>query len=279
MTTLPSFYRLIHHERIASTSDEAKRLAAAGAPAGTFIQADQQTAGRGRQGRTWVSPRGNLYCSLILRPKAPIGVAMQLSFVAAVAAGDACCDVAPDADIAFKWPNDIMLGPIDISSLPQKRESISPPLDSRFRGNDEGGAGYRKLAGILLESQTGKGGGLDWLVLGIGINLAAYPTDAAYPATALSATGTEVSSDAMLAALAERFLGWYERWDEGKGFPAVRDAWLARGAGIGQPIRVRLADSESVGIFAGLDDDGALLLDAEAGRRRVTSGEVFPADA
>jgi BirA family biotin operon repressor/biotin-[acetyl-CoA-carboxylase] ligase len=283
---LPSFYRLVRHDRIASTNDEAKRLAAAGAPAGTLVQAVQQTAGRGRQGRAWVSPPGNLYMSMILRPSAPIAVAAQLSFVAAVAVGAACGDVAPDAAIAFKWPNDILLehnssSPPRPSTRAQERGSIAP-LDSRLRGNDDGGVGavprYRKLGGILLESQTGTGGTLDWLVIGIGINLATYPTHTDYPATALSATGADVALDRMLAALTRHFLDWYGRWNEGAGFAAVRAAGRARGAGVGQSIRVRVGDSESVGIFAGLDDDGALLFDTDSTRRRVTSGEVFPAE-
>ncbi|HEY1505540.1 MAG TPA: biotin--[acetyl-CoA-carboxylase] ligase [Stellaceae bacterium] len=246
--TLPSFYRLVGHERIASTSDEAKHLAAEGAPAGTLVWARVQMAGRGRQGRTWISPAGNFYASLILRPSVPIATAAQLGFVAALAVADACTALVPQAPVSLKWPNDVLLA-------------------------------RRKLAGLLLESQSRSDGTLDWLVLGIGINLATYPVEVEYPATALAATGADVNAETMLGALAASFLAWYERWREGAGFATIRAEWLARAQGLNQPIRVRLAVGTREGVFAGLDTDGALLLDTGAGRQRIAAGEVFPAIA
>lgn len=244
--SLPSSYRLVSLERTTSTNDEAKALAAAGAAAGTLVWARTQTAGRGRRGRAWTSPPGNLYISLILRPAAPIATAAQLGFIAALAVADACRDYAPEAAITFKWPNDVLLT-------------------------------GRKLAGILLESQGEAAGNLAWLVLGIGVNLAVYPVAVEYPATALSATGAEVMPEALLSTLAWRFCGWYERWQAGAGFAAIRAAWLARAHRLGRSMRVRLSDAALTGRFAGLDEDGALLLDTAAGRRRIASGEVFPA--
>jgi BirA family transcriptional regulator, biotin operon repressor / biotin---[acetyl-CoA-carboxylase] ligase len=244
--SLPPFYRLVSHERVASTSDEAKILAAAGAPAGTLVWARAQSAGRGRQGRGWVSPPGNLYASLILRPALPVATAAQLSFVAALAVGDACLAQAPGAAISLKWPNDALLG-------------------------------RRKLAGILLESQAAPSGNLDWVVIGIGINIATYPVDTEYPATALTATGADPSPEAMLTAFGAALLGWYQRWREGAGFATIRTEWLARAQRLGQPIRVRLPARTLDGIFAGLAGDGALLLDTSAGRQRIAAGEVFPA--
>ena len=244
--SLPSFYRLVAHERIASTSDEAKRLAGEDAPAGTLVWARVQTAGRGRQGRQWVSPAGNFYASLILRPALPVATAAQLGFVAALAIADACLALAPDAAISLKWPNDVLLN-------------------------------GRKLAGLLLESQSRGDGMLDWLVLGIGINLATYPVEVEYPATALATTGADVDAEAMLGALGASFLAWYERWREGAGFATIRVEWLARAQGLNQPIRVRLPGETRVGMFAGLDSDGALLLDTGTGRQRIAAGEVFPA--
>ncbi len=241
---LPPFYRLIRHARIPSTSDEAKALAADGAPEGTLIWAREQSEGHGRHGRVWASPPGNLYVSVVLRPPAPAAVAAQLSFVAALAVGDACLDASPGAPIAFKWPNDVLL------------------------------AG-RKLAGILLEAQSRPDGSLDWLVLGIGVNLVTYPVNAAYRATALSATGADVTSAAMLTLLAEHFLRRYEQWQNGRGFSTLRAAWLERAQGLGQVIRVSLPRTEIAGRFAGLAEDGALLLETSSGTRRIDAGEVF----
>jgi BirA family transcriptional regulator, biotin operon repressor / biotin---[acetyl-CoA-carboxylase] ligase len=245
---LPSFYRLVSHERIASTSDEAKVLAQRGEPAGTLVWARTQTAGRGRQGRGWVSPAGNFYASLILRPAVPVAIAAQLGFVAAIAVAEACLALAPGAAISLKWPNDVLLS-------------------------------GRKLAGLLLESQSRSDGALDWLVLGIGINLATYPVEVEYPATALAATGADTGAEAMLGALAASFLAWYGRWRDGAGFATIRTEWLARAQGLGQPIRVRLPAETRTGMFSGLDTDGALLLDTGTGRQRIAAGEVFPAIA
>ena len=244
--TLPSFYRLISHRRIGSTSDEAKSLAQAGAPAGTLVWALEQTSGHGRQGRRWVSPPGNLYASLILRPVTRAAAAAQLGFAAALAIGDACADAAPEAAIAFKWPNDVLLS-------------------------------GKKLAGILLESRSNQDGSLAWLVIGIGINLVTYPVEVDYPATALAAAGAEIGAEEMLGLWARRFLAWHSRWDEGRGFATLRTAWLARAQSLGQPIRVRLPQRALAGIFHGLDLDGALLLETKDGRRRIEAGEVFPA--
>ena len=245
---LPDFYRLVFHDRIGSTSDEAKSLAANGATEGTFVWALAQSHGHGRQGRSWISPQGNLYASVILRPLVPVAIAAQLSFVAALAVGDACIALAPEAAVSFKWPNDVLL------------------------------AG-RKTAGILLESQAKPDGGVAWLVLGIGINLATYPLGVDYPATALSATGVEITPATMLAALARHFLDRYERWDGGKGFATLRAAWLERAHGLGQPIRVRHGAAMLEGRFVGLDEDGALRLETASGIRRIEAGEVFPAIA
>jgi BirA family biotin operon repressor/biotin-[acetyl-CoA-carboxylase] ligase len=244
---LAPFYRLLSFERIGSTSAEAKRLAGEGAPQGTLVWAREQTAGHGRRGRGWVSPPGNLYASLILRPKCAPAMAAQLGFAAALAVGEASLRwLPPGTPLAYKWPNDVLLDGC-------------------------------KLAGILLESQTGAEDRLAWVVLGIGINLISHPQDTEYPATSLAAAGAAASTEEMLETLAERLAHWYERWREGEGFPVLREAWLARAHGIAAPIRVRLEREELAGRFAGLDADGALLLDAIEGRRRILAGEVFPA--
>lgn len=246
--SLPAFYRLQSHDRLDSTNDEAKALADHGAAEGTLVWALTQSRGRGRQGRVWASPPGNLYASIVLRPEARARVAAQLGFAAALAVREACLDFAPRAAIAFKWPNDVLLD-------------------------------GRKLAGILLESRLHGDGGLAWLVMGIGINLATYPVGTDFPATALSAAGAEVAPEAMLAALARRFLAWYERWRAEAAFAPLRAAWLSQAQGVGGAIKVRLPGGALSGRFTGLDGDGALLLETGAGPRRLEAGDVFPAAA
>lgn len=244
---LPAGFRVIEYPRLGSTNDEACRLARDGAAEGTVVRALEQESGRGRRGRGWASPPGNLYTTTILRPRRPAAEAAQLTFAAALAVVDTARAVlGPGADIRCKWPNDVLC-----------------------RG--------AKLAGILLETETDGQGAVEWLVLGVGINVRHFPEDSEYPATSLSAeAGKEVGSDAVLSIFAERLAAWYRIWTEG-GLAPVRDSWLERAAGLGQSLRVRLADRTLQGVFAGLDMDGVLLLDRDegGGRVRVTAGDVF----
>ncbi|MGH7014290.1 MAG: biotin--[acetyl-CoA-carboxylase] ligase [Stellaceae bacterium] len=242
---LPPFFRLVASDTLVSTNDEARRLARAGASEGTLITARSQTAGRGRQGRIWVSQTGNLHASLVLRPDAPMARAAQLGFAAALAVADAIQAFAPKEAVALKWPNDVLLD-------------------------------RRKVAGILLESEGDATGRVAFVVAGIGVNLAAHPAATEFPATSLkAATGATPTPEALLAALAPALLLWYERWRDA-GFAALRRAWLERATGIGQALRARLPGETVEGHFAGLDDDGMLLLDLPGGRRRIAAGEVFP---
>ena len=245
---LDPFYRLLAYDTLDSTSDEAKRLAIGGAGEGTLVWARQQSAGRGRRERSWSSPPGNLYASWVLHPRCSVGIAAQLGFVAAVAVGEACAPLLPNpADLGYKWPNDVLIG-------------------------------GSKMAGILLESQTAGDGALAWLVLGIGVNIASHPAATEYPATSLAAAGAgDVAPAAPLEAVAAHFLAWYRRWHRGEGFAEVRAAWLARAHRLGSKIRVRLPREEISGRFAGLDEDGRLLLDSAAGRQRIAAAEIFPA--
>lgn len=244
---LPRGYRVIEHDSLDSTSAEAERQARAGAADGTVIRARRQTAGRGRQGRQWHSPEGNLYFSLILRPDAPPTIAAQLTFVTVLALGEAIGSVLPaETDLAFKWPNDVLLD-------------------------------GRKVAGILLESSGSSAGRLDWLVVGCGLNVMHFPENLpGYRATSLTAAGAaDPDPGTLLAAFLGAFAVWRARWQD-EGLAPVRDAWLARAARIGAEITVRLPGDELHGRFTGLDETGALLLDLPDGSRRtVTAGDVF----
>jgi BirA family transcriptional regulator, biotin operon repressor / biotin---[acetyl-CoA-carboxylase] ligase len=244
---LPADYRLVPYETIGSTNDEAKRLARAGATAGTVVWALHQTAGRGRRGRRWISPRGNLYASFVLRPDFPPRHASQLGFVAALAVGDALREVVPDpAKIAYKWPNDVLID-------------------------------GRKIAGLLIESEIGEDGVLSIVVVGVGINLASAPGGTEVPATCVAALGGErPTPDGMLEMLATHLDGWLKRW-RAAGFVPIRGAWLAAAASLGRPIRVRLEQAELHGRFRDIDGDGTLLLETADGMRRISAGEVFPA--
>ena len=244
--SLPDGFRLLHFSTIGSTNDEAKALARTGAADGTLVWADEQTAGRGRRGRAWQSPLGNLYFSLVQRPGGTPARAAQLGFVAALGLGDALLSLTgPALQLFYKWPNDLL-------------------------------AGGKKLAGILLESETGAVERIDFVVIGAGTNLVSKPEAVEFPATSLAEQGfASVTPASLLEAFARRFVDWAQRW-RFDGFAPVREAWLARASGIGEDIRVRLEHSTLTGRFHDLDQDGALLLDTAEGRRRIAAGEVFP---
>jgi BirA family biotin operon repressor/biotin-[acetyl-CoA-carboxylase] ligase len=244
--TVPEPFTLIEYPVLGSTNDEASRLAATGAADGTVIRADRQSAGRGRRGRNWQSPRGNLYCSIVVRPAAPPAVAAQLSFVTAVALGETLSALLPPAcTVHQKWPNDVLID----------------------------GA---KVAGILLESSGAGMASVDWVVIGCGVNVTEAPKETEYPATSLQAAGAAgLDPGAVLAVFLTHLHLWRTRW-ETEGIAPVRDAWLERAHGLGGNLTVRLPDREIRGLFGGMDQTGALLLDlADGTRQTISAGDVY----
>lgn len=244
----PDFFQLVTLDETGSTNDDATAAARGGAPEGTLIWARRQTKGHGRRGRSWVSPGGNLHLSIVLRPDVAPMRAGEIAFVAALAATDACAGLAPAADVRCKWPNDILV------------------------------AG-RKVGGLLIESSIAENR-VEWLVVGIGLNLAIHPDNVEFPATHLALhAGRAVAVEEGLALLAEAFAARYRLWRD-HGFAPVRMAWLDRAAGLGGLIRVRLENSELTGTFDGIAADGTLALTLPDGTpRRVTAGDVFLLDS
>ena len=234
---LPDGWTLVSLETVGSTNDEAARLADAGAPEGTVVWSREQTGGRGRRGRLWSSPVGNLYSSTILRPDCAAAQAAELGFVAALAVADM---VPAGRQVRVKWPNDVLV---------------------------DGG----KIAGILLESAVADGGRVLHVVAGIGVNVGFAPQlpEMRYPGSALGGT-VEGALETLAAALARRLADW--RRD---GFAAVRQAWLAQAGPLGAEVDVKLGDGLVRGRFAGLDREGALLLETADGPRRIVSGELL----
>lgn len=244
---LPAFYRLVDLGVVGSTNDEALLRAAEGASEGTLITAKSQTRGRGRRGRAWHSPEGNLYLSLVLRPGVRSGAGVAIGFAAALAVAEAIGDLVPDdSEVELKWPNDVLIG-------------------------------GRKAAGVLVETAAPDSGGA--LVLGVGVNLVSAPSDTPYPATALAPYG--VRSPAVrdaLAAFCRRFLDRYRQWLE-EGFAPLRRDWLTRAHGLGAPFAVDIEGRRFDGTFLGIDEAGALCLDlGPGGVKKITAGDVGFAD-
>lgn len=250
--SLPAGWRLAHVAETASTNADLVAAALAGAAEGAALLAGRQSAGRGREGRHWHSPEGNLHLSLLLRPGCAAGQAGQLGLLAALAAAETLAPLLPHAvRIALKWPNDVLAV--------------------------RAGGAAAKLAGVLVE--TGLAGAtIDWAVIGIGANLAAHPDDAARPAASLPLLGAaaprpEEIAPVLLGALSRRLEEWRRQ-----GFAPARAAWLARGPAQGEAISVRLGAGLLRGAFHALDPLGRLVLEEPGGGlRTLAAGEILPA--
>jgi BirA family transcriptional regulator, biotin operon repressor / biotin---[acetyl-CoA-carboxylase] ligase len=245
-TAAAAGFRLIAHDVVGSTNAEALTAARAGEAGPLWVVAGEQTAGRGRRGREWVSAPGNLYASLLLFDPALPETAPQLAFVAGLAVYDAIVERARNLHdgLALKWPNDV--------------------LHAR-----------KKLAGILIESEMA--GGKLAVAVGIGVNCSSHPAQASFPATDIAEAGGKVSPESLLSVLSHRMMKRFDQWNRGAGFRGIRTDWLNCATGLGGEISVRLPGRELLGYFEGLDDAGHLLLRGVDGKlQTITAGDVFP---
>jgi BirA family transcriptional regulator, biotin operon repressor / biotin---[acetyl-CoA-carboxylase] ligase len=222
-----------------STNDDLAALAREGAAEGLWLRAERQTGGRGRQGREWHSPPGNLYASTLVRLRPDDPPAPTLALVAAVALHEVASAFAAGAGIEIKWPNDLMVA----------------------------GA---KLSGILLERLD------DAVIVGFGVNLADHPGETARPATSFGALGGAPDPALFLEALAGSFARWVERWRD-EGLPPIRARWLAAAHPPGTALSTHTASGAWVeGLFDGLEESGALRLRLDDGTARIIhAGDVF----
>jgi BirA family transcriptional regulator, biotin operon repressor / biotin---[acetyl-CoA-carboxylase] ligase len=236
-------YRIHSLSVTQSTNDDAKQAARGGEAEGFVIWAWEQKAGRGRQGRVWHSPPGNLYASILLRPACDARYAAHYAFVAALALYDVVKAYAAEATVTLKWPNDVLLG-------------------------------GKKISGVLLESSIAPSGKLEWLVVGMGLNIEHYPEGMPYTATSLRAEGaSNIDLEAIIQRLCKDFFGWKETLEK-QGFAPIRTAWTAHA----QPgkLSVHLPKGVVEGDFAGLNDDGGLLLQLADGTiQAISAGDVF----
>lgn len=228
-------------DQIDSTNEEARRRADTGPFANQWIAARQQTAGRGRLGRAWVSPTGNLFATALINWPYPLETATRLPFAAALAVRDTISHFAPGKTIALKWPNDV-------------------------RTNEA------KLSGILIESGTARGE--RWIAAGIGINVA-YGPDVAEQATSSIAdlSGTALTPEDALRVLAVAFKEHLSTAIDC--FAPIRDAWLRHAENLGREITVSLGDRRLSGTFETLAPDGALILRLPNGdQETIRAGDV-----
>ncbi len=212
----------------------------------TWIMAHHQTAARGRRGRSWANPPGNFAATLVMRPGGLPSWAALRSFLAANALYETLAMYAPREALSLKWPNDVLL---------------------------EG----RKVAGILLES-AGDGRRVDWLAIGIGVNLIRAPKiepDAAFPPISLrDVTGEAVDAIDFLTMLAGHY-ATEEMVLERLGFEPIRQDWLERAAKLGEEITARTGNRAVTGIFDTVDEDGQLVLITGTGPVRIPAADIY----
>jgi BirA family biotin operon repressor/biotin-[acetyl-CoA-carboxylase] ligase len=245
-------YRLLSLEATNSTNDDALHAARSGDPGQLWITAAEQLAGRGRHGRQWSSPLGNLYATLLLIDPCDMPSAPQLGFIGGLALHEAVEAVtgigAPR--LSLKWPNDLLLD----------------------------GA---KVSGLLLEGHHLQPAGPLAIVIGFGVNVAFAPTGTPYPATALRAVKPSLGRDQVFRALSSAFARAFSAWrmssrmNASDPFGAIRRLWLERAAGIGQEVTLRLPSGEKAGIFEGLDRFGRLQLKSGDDVELIDAGDLY----
>jgi BirA family biotin operon repressor/biotin-[acetyl-CoA-carboxylase] ligase len=235
-------WRVVRFDVIDSTNEEARRRALAGETDGLWIVAGEQTAGRGRRGRAWISPGGNLHATALTVDPCPPAFAPQLGFVAGVALVRAARDCG-SADAGLKWPNDLMLN----------------------------GA---KCGGILVEG-IGLAGRRAAYAVGVGVNCAHAPEGLGYATSCLTgACWQAVGADALFERLAERFDEAFEAWRAGKAFDRIRAAWIDCALGLGERVAIESGAGRREGVFEGIDAGGRLLMRSERGLENIEAADL-----
>lgn len=225
-------------DRIDSTNLEARRLADQGECGPLWLWAGEQTLGRGRLGRNWVSEPGNLYATFLFSIAGGAQEAAQASFVAALAVHDMVETLRPGLGPRIKWPNDVLIA----------------------------GA---KFCGVLPEVV---GSNPTRIAIGCGVNVAHAPQDTPYPVTAL---GGGLAVEDVLRELDHSLSKRLAEWDEGRGFAAIRTTWAQRALGLGGEVTATAGTRQLTGTFRGLAADGALLIEtADGSLTPIHAGEV-----
>lgn len=245
-----SFAPVLHLDSCASTNAEAMRLTLAGEEGPFWVTTDRQTGGRGRQGRTWTSPSGNLSASLLIRLACEPVVATQLSLVSGLVLREAVAEQSgferAAGNLRLKWPNDLLIG-------------------------------TAKCAGILVETSVIEARQLA-CVIGFGVNIKAKPEGVDRDVTSLYDHGIETDSSTLLKSLDVAMGRRMADWRLGLGFPVICAEWQRYAGTPGDAISVNASGTRFSGRYAGLDLDGALLLKEDGGTiRRIAFGEVVDA--
>jgi BirA family transcriptional regulator, biotin operon repressor / biotin---[acetyl-CoA-carboxylase] ligase len=236
------------HEALGSTQERARELAHAGTPHGTLVIAEVQTGGRGRLGRSWGSPKGGLWMSLVLRPRFAANLASRVTQTAAVGVAKALWETGVEARI--KWPNDLL-------------------------------AGGKKICGILAESsaKTDKESveerRLDYVILGVGMNANLDPEELDVPDREVTTVRSELGRDVDLLELLRALLSNLDaELGRIEDFGAILEDWRNLNCTLGEKVRVRRFGDTIEGRAVDLSPEGALLLSTRAGTLELFEGEI-----
>lgn len=245
-------YRLVAFDQVGSTNLEAMARAREGDRGSIWFVTAEQMAGKGRRQRAWISPRGNLPCSVLEMLKVAPATAATLGFAAGLATEAALRKVSLEAALragpdelkyGLKWPNDVLVG-------------------------------GKKLVGISLDAEAVE----DHLavVAGIGINVVAAPEGTPTPAVSLAALGVQIGAEELFSALSDSWVEFRGIWDNGRGFGQIRKLWLECATGLGQPVAIKSTGSTIEGTFETIDAQGCLIVRTPAGRLMpITAGDVY----
>jgi len=206
-----------------------------------IILAKSQNSGRGRKDRSWNSPLGNLYFSLVLQPKISLQKVPQISFVAICALRLAIEKISKNLPIQNKWPNDLLIN-------------------------------KHKVAGLLLESKN-SAQNCEFVIVGIGVNLISNPTQTIFPAGNLKDFGIEISTQKLLEKFLDEFEILYKNYLD-FGFAGIRQIWLQGAYNLKEKISVKFDDEVLEGIFDDFDLEGNLLLKKGGEILKISTADI-----
>ncbi len=242
---LPKGYQLYLFDELPSTNDHLKELADSGYAHKSIVCARSQSKGKGRLGRSWVSAKGNLFISYLFRPDVTLEKAGELSFVASLAVANVLSKFTDK--VACKWPNDILIN-------------------------------RKKVSGVLLETKLNGENNLEYIVMGIGINLRTNPTDTPYQATNLNdELGGKFNTDLLkiIELLTNEIETVYTIWNN-ESLSSILDNLRRYMIGIGEKIEIRRPTGNDKGILLNITDKGLLVLEKTNGEiEEISVGDVF----
>lgn len=221
---------------LGSTNDEAKLVSLEIKDRHIVITAEEQTKGRGRIGRNWISKKGNLFMSQLFKPQIKIS---DLVFISSLSVAKTISKFAINLQVNIKWPNDILI-----------------------KG--------KKFCGILIETEN------DAVIIGIGVNLLNSPSDSEviYPVCNLHDEGYNISRQQFIDAYLQIFDDYMDLYNK-LGFKPIRQQWLQYAYKLDQQIGIRNNKEEKIGIYKGIDEEGLLLLEQNNKIIKISVGDVF----